>query len=144
MVKLSNVRKLLALAVAIIFVLSLAACGGTGGTSQGTAAKESSGVTAAGTTKEQTKAEAPKPEKKLNIGVACLELANPFFADWVAGIKKELADKAVVTVVECKNNAATQVTQLEQFTAAKDDGIILLAVDPVATLPAVKKRASPE
>ncbi len=82
----------------------------------------------------------PAQTKKPTIGFAVMDLANPYFVSIAEGFKakaKALGFEAIVT--DCKMDAATQVTAVENYIALKVDAIVVAPVDPKAIEPLVKK-----
>lgn len=99
----------------------------------------------AGTPKEETKAAttaAPKQEeaKKIRIGFAVMDLANPYFVSIANGFKAQCEKLGIeATVTDSKMDATTQVNAIENYIASKMDVIICAPVDPKAIEPLVKK-----
>lgn len=74
------------------------------------------------------------------IGVAVQTLSNQVWAQQMDAIQKEgKADGNNVTVVDCKENANTQIDQLENFITSKCNIIIVNPVDPEAIENVCKK-----
>lgn len=95
----------------------------------------------AGGSKTETKTDATKDEaKKVRIGFAVMDLANPYFVQVANGFKEQALKLGVeVTVTDSKMDAATQVSAIENYIASKMDAIICSPVDPKAIEPLVKK-----
>lgn len=74
------------------------------------------------------------------IGVAVQTLSNQVWAQQMEAIQKAAkADGNEVTVVDCKENANTQIDQLENFITSKCNIIIVNPVDPDAIEEVCKK-----
>ena len=79
-------------------------------------------------------------EKKIKMGFAVMDLANPYFVQVANGFKEQAEKLGVtVTVTDCKMDAATQVSAIENYIASKMDVIICSPVDPKAIEPLVKQ-----
>lgn len=85
----------------------------------------------------------PAAAKDLNkIGISVGLLGNPFFVATIKGIEdaaKKINPNVQVTSVSADYDLNKQVSQIESFTAAGVDIIMLNAVDAKAIAPAVKK-----
>lgn len=69
----------------------------------------------------------------LKIGVTIQTLSNQVWAQQMAGIQEDAdADGNECTIVECKENANTQLDQIENFITAGCDVILVNPVDPDA------------
>lgn len=142
-------KKLAACVVAAAMVLGLAACG------SGDGAKETEAVKATEAAKEdnaaETKAEAGETQAEagesqaeasgtvkgtgtgLKIGLAVQTLSNQVWAQQAERITADAeADGNEVTVVDCNENANTQINQIENFISSGVDAIIVNPVDPEA------------
>ena len=88
-----------------------------------------------------TSADTKKDEtKKLKIGLAVMDLANPYFVSIADGFKKKCEAEGIEAIVtDSKQDATTQISAIENFIAAKVDVIICSPVDPKAMEPLVKK-----
>lgn len=90
------------------------------------------------TAKQQTTAETT--EKKIKMGFAVMDLANPYFVAVAEGFKTQAELAGIeATISDSKMDAATQVSIIENFIAAKMDVIVCAPVDPKAIEPLVKK-----
>lgn len=64
----------------------------------------------------------------MKVGLALQDLNNPVWAARSIALEKLITkDGGSITVVECKNNATTQITQIENFVAS---GINILVIHP--------------
>lgn len=140
-------KKLAACVVAAAMVLGLAACG-SGDGAKGTEAPEATEAAkeddAAGTTTEAGESQAKETEAgvsgtvrgtttNLKIGFSVQTLSNQVWAQEAAQIEKDAeADGNEVTVVDCNENANTQISQIENFISSGVDAIIVNPVDPEA------------
>jgi ribose transport system substrate-binding protein len=77
-----------------------------------------------------------------SVGVTLGSLGNPFFVSMNAGIEakaKEIGQDINVSVVSADYDLNKQFSQMDSFTAAGVDLILLNAADPKAIAPAVKR-----
>lgn len=119
-------KKVLAIALAVVFVLALAACGGN---STAPAAAEKS---AAAPTAEEKKAEQPKEEKKAESNELYIEVAgltaHPYFAEHKRGM--DVAAKVLGVKTEFVGpadfNMQESINALEQSIAKKPKGIVVV------------------
>ncbi|MDD2971584.1 MAG: sugar ABC transporter substrate-binding protein [Lachnospiraceae bacterium] len=137
-------KKGLSILLAGLMVMSLTACGGT---TAETTAKETAGTetTAAETTEAVESTESAEAAEKTggsgyNIGFAVQTLGNQVWAQQADAIQSEAeADGNTVTVVDCNENANTQINQLENFITSGVDEIIVNPVDAEAIEDTCKK-----
>lgn len=129
-------KKVLGLIVCLLFVVGvLAACAPAAAPSQPAAP-------AAEAPKEEAKAPAAAPaDKTFKIGCAFYDLSNPIWAATgeviISYAKSQYG--ADVTLLGAENNAATQVSQLENLIESKVDAIIVGAVDDNALTDVIQK-----
>lgn len=128
-------KKMLALLMAIAVMAAAAGCGQGAATETGVAPEEAE----AAATAEAPAAEAPAEgesaagEGGLKIGLAIQTLGNQVWAQQMDAIQKAASeDGNEATVVECNENANTQMNQLENFITSGCDIIIVNPVDPDA------------
>ncbi|QYM74972.1 sugar ABC transporter substrate-binding protein [Leucobacter luti] len=108
-------KKLISIAATGALLLGLAACS-TGGTTSAPAATEHT------------------------VGVTFSDLSNPVWAELVQEAQRYGAEEGVaVNYVDAKSDAATQVTQIENFIQQGVDAIIICAVDSKSLEAATKK-----
>lgn len=125
-------KKVVASLMATMMVFGLTACGSS---SESQAPAES---TAAESSEESEEASAPAEETAgaatgLKIGFAVQTLSNQVWAQQAERIQQDAeADGNEVTVVDCKENANTQIDQIENFISSGVDAIIVNPVDPAA------------
>lgn len=77
-----------------------------------------------------------------NVGISVGLLGNPFFVATIKGIEakaKELTPGARITSVSADYDLNKQFTQMDNFTAAGTDIVMINAVDPKAIEPSVKR-----
>lgn len=81
-----------------------------------------------------------KDEKKLKIGYSAQTLSNPYFVTLSEGFKKYAEEKGIEAIVtDGKQDAAAQVSQVENFIAQKVDAIVITPVNDKALEDVVKK-----
>lgn len=130
-------KKILAIVLMISMAVSIAACG------QGTPQKESDDTITDVDTPDVTEdddIDDAKGDGGLKIGVAVQTLGNQVWAQQMDAIQrsaKEDGNEAIV--VECNENANTQISQIENFITSGCDIIIVNPVDPNAIEEACKK-----
>lgn len=73
------------------------------------------------------------------VGISILDSSNTLYVDVIEGVENCFGENDTVTVVDCKNNAATQAEQIENLANAGYDGIIVLPADAAAISPAAKE-----
>lgn len=125
-------KKVVACFMATAMVLGLTACG-SGSTTSTTA--EAPAASAESTPETgASEAETDKGTSAgLKIGLAVQTLSNQVWAQQAERIQQDAeADGNEVTVVDCKENANTQIDQLENFISSGVDAIIVNPVDPAA------------
>lgn len=122
-------RKLVGLVMSFLLILSLVACD-TGGTDDST---EAGG---GGTTEIDLVTENGVDLSELegkNIGISIQSLENAYWAGVMSGLEEVLDQAgAQVTIVDCKDNSATQISQVENFISAGVDLIMVHPSDPDA------------
>jgi ribose transport system substrate-binding protein len=77
-----------------------------------------------------------------NVGISVGLLGNPFFVATIKGIEakaKEVTPGARITSVSADYDLNKQFTQMDNFTAAGTDILMINAVDPKAIEPSVKR-----
>lgn len=127
-----RISAILLASVVICSMVFMAACGNK--------SDEKSTEKKAGTEKTIDKTTDKGKKRSYKIGVAVQTLSNQVWAQQMDAIQKEgKADGNDVTVVECKENANTQIDQLENFITSKCDIIIVNPVDPDAIEDVCKK-----
>lgn len=115
-------KKVMACLLVAAMTITLGACGSGGG--EADTASEGSG--------EATEASA-ESDDSLHIGCAVQTLSNQVWAQQMEQITtRGKADGHQVTVVDCKENANTQVDQIENFISSGMDVIIVQPVDSEA------------
>lgn len=141
-----NYKRVLALVIALVFVISFAACGGA---KQEAPAKQDSASTKAETPapKADTAKDTSAKDKKIVIGMTMNTLNNPFFVDVTEGAKKAAAANNVELIItDAQNQASKQQTDIENL-LQKD--LSLIIVDPsdsdaiVAGIEAANKKNVP-
>ena len=119
-------KKVLAMVMAAAMAFSMAACG----SGEKDKAADAKGESTEG------KDEADKGEAKdgsLKIGLSVQTLGNQVWAQQMDAIQKAAEeDGHEATVVECNENANTQINQIENFITSGSDIIIVNPVDPDA------------
>lgn len=119
-------KKVLAMVMAAAMAFSMAACGSGEKDKEADAKGEST----------EGKDEADKGEAKdgsLKIGLSVQTLGNQVWAQQMDAIQKAAEeDGHEATVVECNENANTQINQIENFITSGSDIIIVNPVDPDA------------
>lgn len=79
-------------------------------------------------------------EKKIKIGYSVQTLANPYFVTIADGFEKYGEEKGIETiVVDGKQDASVQISQVENFIAQKVDAIIITPVSDKALEDVVKE-----
>ena len=77
-----------------------------------------------------------------NVGISVGLLGNPFFVATIKGIEakaKEITPGAKITSVSADYDLNKQFTQMDNFSAAGTDIVMINAVDPKAIEPSVKR-----
>lgn len=123
-------KKVVACLMATMMVFGLAGCG----SSSEPAATDGAAETEAPTEESAPAEEAAGGETSgLKIGLAVQTLSNQVWAQQAERIQQDAKeDGNEVTVVDCKENANTQIDQLENFVSSGVDVIIVNPVDPAA------------
>ena len=116
-------KKIFAMLLALIMMLSLAACGSAGNNSDANANTDGD------------------EGDKIVIGVSLHDLTSDGYAANLIGIKDLAASKGNVEIkaVSAEGSAETQISQIEDFITSGVDGIILLPVDSSALAGKVKE-----
>lgn len=116
-------KKIFAMLLALIMMLSLAACGPAGNNSDANANTDGD------------------EGDKIVIGVSLHDLTSDGYAANLIGIKDLAASKGNVEIkaVSAEGSAETQISQIEDFITSGVDGIILLPVDSSALAGKVKE-----
>lgn len=128
-------KKVLAGMLAAMMVVGLTACGG----SKEAASTDSQETTEATDTAddaaaEDTAKEDTAKEGGIHIGCAVQTLSNQVWAQQMEEItSRAKADGNEVTVVDCDENANTQIDQIENFITSGVDAIIVQPVDAGCT-----------
>ena len=129
-------KKLVACLMATAMVLGLAACGSSSSSTEPVAADNTAAESGEESAEE---ADAPAADAAdgtatgLKLGLAVQTLSNQVWAQQAERIQQDAeADGNEVTVVDCKENANTQIDQLENFISSGVDAIIVNPVDPAA------------
>lgn len=129
-------KKLVACLMATAMVLGLAACGSSSSSTEPAAADNTAAESGEESAEE---ADAPAADAAdgtatgLKLGLAVQTLSNQVWAQQAERIQQDAeADGNEVTVVDCKENANTQIDQLENFISSGVDAIIVNPVDPAA------------
>ena len=118
-------KKAVGFLMAAVMVLGLAACS--------SGASEPEEVSSTETTAEGESNTDAQGSTGLKIGLAVQTLSNQVWAQQAERIQQDAeADGNEVTVVDCKENANTQIDQLENFISSGVDAIIVNPVDAAA------------
>lgn len=116
-------KKLLALLLAMSTAFALGACSDAGDTS----AQKPSGSSA------------PAADGEVSVGFSVSTLNNPFFVTLTEGAKAKAAETGVkLSVVDAGDDAAKQVSDIEDLVSKKISVLIVNPVDSDAVTPAVK------
>lgn len=145
-----KLKRLLAIGFALILSLSFSACGNavtsnddsapSENEAADTASIENEATDTADSTKDETAETTEKDE--FTVGFTVMDLSNPIWAEIcesAVAVGKEQYN-ATITVLEAKNEPATQISQVENFINMGVDAIIIAAVD-VTSMDAVCKKA---
>ena len=130
-------KKLVALFLALIMVLSLAACGGA----PAAEAPKADAPVADAPKAEEPKAEEPAAEK-LKVGIFVKDNTNPFWRYVVKGAMqagKDLGVEVIEYTPAEASNVEQQVSLVQDAIQAKLDGIAIVAVDSNALLDSCKQ-----
>ena len=125
-------KRILAGLMVATMAMSLAACGNG---SAGTASDTSSMTNEASSKSAASSADATSETSMggLKIGCAIQTLSNQVWAQEMEAMEKDAkADGNELTVVDCNENANTQIDQLENFITSGMDAIVVNPVDPDA------------
>lgn len=120
-------KKVLSIALSSLLALSLFA-GCTGGTSSSTASKADSAPasTSAAASEKATGG-------KFKVGITIQSLANSYWAGVFGEVENLMKEKGWdYTIVDCKDNSAEQISQIENFISAGTDLIMVHPSDPAA------------
>ncbi|HHW00901.1 MAG TPA: sugar ABC transporter substrate-binding protein [Clostridiaceae bacterium] len=122
-------KKAIVTAIAVVMVLSLAACGSP-------ATKESSSDSEKDTPSSANTE--TKLEKKLTIGYSLFDFANPYFIAVTQGMK-DICDEMGIDLIihDAKSDVAAQVAAVENFVAQRVDAIIISPLDVIAMEPII-------
>ena len=131
-------KRFLALALALIMVCSLAACAGKQTTEQPTQAATEQPA-AAETTANDAPAEDAAPAETMQITVSIASFDNTFASFVMSRMKifNESHPELEITYLDAANDAATQITQIEQAVLNGTQAVICLAVDAKQAQPIV-------
>lgn len=130
-------KKMLAIVLAVAMTASMVACGQGAPKTEST---ETPAQTETTETAEDTAAEDTEAAGGLKIGLSIQTLGNQVWAQQMDAIQRAAkADGNEATVVECNENANTQISQLENFITSGCDIIIVNPVDPNAIEDVCKK-----
>ncbi len=120
-------KKILAMVLAATMAVGLTACGG------GDKDKETSGDAGKAEGTEDSDKDEGSNGGSLKIGLSIQTLGNQVWAQQMDAIQKAAKeDGHEATVVECEENANTQIDQIENFITSGTDIIIVNPVDPDA------------
>lgn len=137
----SKMKKLTALALALIMLVGLVACTGTPAATDTPAAAETPAATEAPAAAETPAAEeAPAADKKLTIGVSLDTMDQAYWQADMAAMEakaEELGVELVTLVAE--GDAVKQNQQIETLITQKVDAIVCVAADGSAVMEVVKK-----
>lgn len=128
-------KKMLALLMTIAVMAAATGCGQGAAAETGVAPEEAETTTTAEAPAEEAPAEGESAAGAggLKIGLAIQTLGNQVWAQQMDAIQKAASeDGNEATVVECNENANTQMNQLENFITSGCDIIIVNPVDPDA------------
>ena len=122
-------KKVLAMLLALVMVLGLVACG----------TKPADEPAANQPTTDQPTADQPAEAEKMKITVSIASFDNTFAAFVMARMKNfnESHPELEITYLDAANDAATQITQVEQAVINGTQAVICLAVDAKQTQPIV-------
>lgn len=129
-------KKILAVMMAVLIGITMMACGQTP-TENAQAPVENTEASAdsseASVPEESKAADTNETGGALKIGLAIQTLGNQVWAQQMDAIQKAAkADSNEATVVECNENANTQISQIENFITSGCDVIVVNPVDPDA------------
>lgn len=123
-------KRLLSVILGTAIVLATFAGCGSGGNSQASSAAEAAPASSAA----ESAAPAPAPAgTKYKVGVTIQSLANSYWAGVFGEVEKLMKDKGWdYTIVDCKDNSAEQISQIENFISAGCNVIMVHPSDPKA------------
>lgn len=120
-------KKIMAVMLALVLVLSFAACSTGGDNSSGGSSTAGDQSSSGGS------------DKQITVGVTFMTLNSPFFEAMQRGVKEEADKQGVKAIIsDAQLNAAQQISSVENLIAQKVDVILLNAVDSKAIVPAVE------
>ena len=129
-------KRLFSVILSMVMLLAMTAGCGTGGASQAQPAAQSG----AGSSAAPAPAEGNAPTEKFKVGVSLQSLANSYWAGVFGEVEKLLKEKGWdYTIVDCKDNSAEQISQLENFISAGCNMIMVHPSDPTAIEDVCKK-----
>ena len=127
-------KKLVALILAMIMLVSLAACGGSSDTTTTTAPAE---TTAADDSEETTAAEGG--DQQYTFGYTCMTMNNPFFIILEKSIRDKVeANGDILITTDPAMDVAKQINQIEDMITQGIDAIFLNPVDWEGVRPALE------
>lgn len=137
-------KRVIGLLLSAVLAFSCVACSPGTSTTGAAASTGAVSAVAAATTSSGTAADASAPAAstggKIKIGMTFSDLSNPVWAELVKEAQSYGSDKNVeVTYVDAKNDAAKQITQIEDFVQNGMNAIIVCAVDASTLKDATQK-----
>lgn len=133
-------KKFLALALVLVMVFSLVACGAKTTDKPAETAPAADSDKEAATTDSQTAEKTDsEPAEKMNIAVSIASFDNTFASFVMARMKQfnEEHPELEITYLDAANDAATQITQIEQAVINGAQAVICLAVDAKQSQPII-------
>ncbi len=128
-------KKIFLTVLALVLVISLVSCATT--VSEESATQESS---SSAETSEAVASESAEETEPLKIGATFMDLSNPYFVQFVAGLEDEVAERGYeVTVVDGAGDAVSQVAAVENFIVQGVDVICLGPVDQNSVVDVIQK-----
>lgn len=124
-------KKLSIITAVLVMTVSLMGCS-TDSSTQGTT---SQAQTAEGSSQQPATQTEPdlKPDHKFKVGITIQSLENVFWAGVFSDAEAMMKEKGwESTIVDCKDNSSTQISQIENFITAGCDLIMVHASDPNA------------
>jgi ribose transport system substrate-binding protein len=115
--------------------LALAACGSSSGSQEASSAASAPAESSAA----PASAEPSAPAEKQVVGVSLLNLQNQYWTEIVRGIQDQAGGAVEVVVTDPKDDAVTQVSDIENFITNQVDAIVVAGIDPAALAPVIKK-----
>lgn len=132
-------KKILALIMAAIMMLSLVACGSKAPAADAPAAD----APAADAPAADAPAADAEDDKQISIGLTFLNLDNPFFVAFKAAAEEACAEAGVNLVFsDSKGTSEGQIKAMEDFIAMGVDAIIITPQDGEAVLPQIQEARS--